>query len=594
MQLEDIPALRSYLASKLASLYVSIDAVQLTVHRDGRSDADPLALADYIIALLKHEKPPAELKAFCTSQLVDFLHEHTTAFVDRLFQRIETGRDFEEKPAEPARATAEDIAMAPSETRMSVTMQPPTRPMERMQQHDQHIPMRDHSRSYSDEEEGERHYRPRRGEPERHRNRSRSPSASRHHGGSQPNQQQYGYGRPVRGYQQRTLSSGLRSQPGRYAPRGGRMVGNAPMHQRSETRLVIDRIPAEFCSISAVNEYFQRFGSVVNITVQPEYQRARIEYATKEQANAAYTSPEVIFGNRFVKVFWDHEDYPSSSLPPSAQAALAMPRRLSQSSSGPMPMESSSSQPGLRVDAAAARRQEALRGMLELQKQKQELLVKYISQQKELLQKLESKSLPEAERQEMLASLRAIDDLIKTLKVSGFPESPEKKPSLSSSASPSPHQTHQPILRGGPVQRGRGGSLVSRGAHRLDLRPTALLLNPVPARVGKDIGAIRKLFEPYGEIKNVTLSSSDPQGAIVSFARRPDAEKAMQYISKTDLGEPFQLEWHQASSSSSSSPSPSPPLHVSSNPSPPQVGSNVHDQPESMDHIAFEEDPMTA
>lgn len=39
-----------------------------------RSDADPGALADYIIALLKHEKPPAELKTFCISQLEDFLH----------------------------------------------------------------------------------------------------------------------------------------------------------------------------------------------------------------------------------------------------------------------------------------------------------------------------------------------------------------------------------------------------------------------------------------------------------------------------------------------------------------------------------------
>jgi RNA-binding protein 26 len=45
-----------------------------------RSDADPAALADYIIALLKHEKPPAELKSFCAGQLVDFLHGSTGIF----------------------------------------------------------------------------------------------------------------------------------------------------------------------------------------------------------------------------------------------------------------------------------------------------------------------------------------------------------------------------------------------------------------------------------------------------------------------------------------------------------------------------------
>ncbi len=51
--------------------------------RPFRSDTDPGALADYIIALLKHEKPPTELKAFCISQLVDFLHDSTCCAVAR-------------------------------------------------------------------------------------------------------------------------------------------------------------------------------------------------------------------------------------------------------------------------------------------------------------------------------------------------------------------------------------------------------------------------------------------------------------------------------------------------------------------------------
>lgn len=39
------------------------------------SDADPAMLADYIIALLKHDKENDELKELCVSQLDDFLQQ---------------------------------------------------------------------------------------------------------------------------------------------------------------------------------------------------------------------------------------------------------------------------------------------------------------------------------------------------------------------------------------------------------------------------------------------------------------------------------------------------------------------------------------
>lgn len=45
------------------------------------SDSDPGALADYMLALLRHEKPRDELKAFCINQLGDFLHERKPRFI---------------------------------------------------------------------------------------------------------------------------------------------------------------------------------------------------------------------------------------------------------------------------------------------------------------------------------------------------------------------------------------------------------------------------------------------------------------------------------------------------------------------------------
>lgn len=345
------------------------------------------------------------------------------------------------------------------------------------------------------------------------------------------------------------------------------------------TRLVVDKIPSAYCSIAKVNEYFERFGKIINITVHPEIQRARIEFSSREEAMAAHSCPDVLFENRFVKVYRDHEDLPTPTI---VRPAPAAPARPPPTVSPPMPSAAS-----VAWAEAAHKKQEALKGMLELQRQRQELLQRYITQQKELLSILETKSLPEGDKQEMLQKLRSIDELIKSLDgsmgkaaaaspagadasaqtdqsppESGEGDSPASATSLVKSAPASAAVT--PILRGGPAfyarGRGRGGyyggayyqphhgpSLnrqASLAAHRLDLRPTAFIIKPIPAQVGADIGSIRKLFAPYGEIKNISIDGDDGSSAIVSFARRTDAEKAHQFISKADFGgESFELHW---------------------------------------------------
>ncbi len=51
-------------------------------------DADPEVLADYVLALLKHESSEAELQALLTEQLEDFLAAETEPFVAKIFQAI--------------------------------------------------------------------------------------------------------------------------------------------------------------------------------------------------------------------------------------------------------------------------------------------------------------------------------------------------------------------------------------------------------------------------------------------------------------------------------------------------------------------------
>ncbi|XP_057872633.2 zinc finger CCCH domain-containing protein 27 [Cryptomeria japonica] len=55
------------------------------------TEADPALLANYIVALLKNNKPKKELQKLCVDKLYDFLGDETKSFVIKLFHAIEDG-----------------------------------------------------------------------------------------------------------------------------------------------------------------------------------------------------------------------------------------------------------------------------------------------------------------------------------------------------------------------------------------------------------------------------------------------------------------------------------------------------------------------
>jgi RNA-binding protein 26 len=57
-------------------------------HPNTRCDADPIALAKYIMALLKKNKPESDLRNTCLSQLEVFLNTETQSFVNVLFKTL--------------------------------------------------------------------------------------------------------------------------------------------------------------------------------------------------------------------------------------------------------------------------------------------------------------------------------------------------------------------------------------------------------------------------------------------------------------------------------------------------------------------------
>uniref|UniRef100_H3AJT1 RNA binding motif protein 27 n=1 Tax=Latimeria chalumnae TaxID=7897 RepID=H3AJT1_LATCH len=74
MIIENVEALKSWLAKLLEPV----------------CEADPSALANYVVALVKKDKPEKELKAFCADQLDVFLQKETSGFVDKLFECLNT------------------------------------------------------------------------------------------------------------------------------------------------------------------------------------------------------------------------------------------------------------------------------------------------------------------------------------------------------------------------------------------------------------------------------------------------------------------------------------------------------------------------
>ncbi|TRY58110.1 hypothetical protein DNTS_025528, partial [Danionella cerebrum] len=74
MIIDNVDALKSWLAKLLEPI----------------CDADPSALANYVVALVKKDKAEKELRALCADQLDVFLQKETTAFVNKLFECLTT------------------------------------------------------------------------------------------------------------------------------------------------------------------------------------------------------------------------------------------------------------------------------------------------------------------------------------------------------------------------------------------------------------------------------------------------------------------------------------------------------------------------
>ncbi|KAK2552578.1 RNA-binding protein 26 [Acropora cervicornis] len=113
MQIQSVEALKSWLTTRLESV----------------CDADPAALAKYVVALVKKDKPMEELKDICVDQLEVFLSDETANFVNVLFDALTNSSYMPQVMVEP---TVAPIAVPAPQVVMPITPAPsPVKAQER-------------------------------------------------------------------------------------------------------------------------------------------------------------------------------------------------------------------------------------------------------------------------------------------------------------------------------------------------------------------------------------------------------------------------------------------------------------------------------
>lgn len=338
---------------------------------------------------------------------------------------------------------------------------------------------------------------------------------------------------------------------GRGRGRGGSMRGGFQGHApvaRSQDTLVVENIPPEYLNLVQVNDYFKRFGTITNIQMDEANKKATVTYATPAEASEAHKNPDVIFGNRFVKVYFQRIERPPPSKP------NYMTDKGSNVYLAPELRSAAPERPSM---------DDEKRRVLELRKKRESLVHMQLAEQKALLEKLEGKDLTPQGRSSIMSMLQKLSAEIKaateSLKkdVSSEPlnadnatteELQAKLASLRSEAA-SLGLDASGSFRGGPRGRGMRGAMAYRGRGRgtfnrsmtLDNRTTKVGVSGLPQNY--DMDKLRKHMQSFGE-----YTSIEPDGdqMVVTYKTRASGERAMRASGSMPEASEASFQWVEA------------------------------------------------
>ncbi|ORX43763.1 hypothetical protein BCR36DRAFT_140217 [Piromyces finnis] len=364
-----------------------------------------------------------------------------------------------------------------------------------------------------------------------------------------------------------------RSGRGRGRGRGG-FGFNRHRQSAKQSILNIENIPPEYFAIDKINNYFKKFGTILNINLSPRHYKATIQFSQYNEANQAYNSPDPIFGNRFVKLYWakTESEENDNSIQNEAEG-IESPQSKNKSLEEEKPALSSEEMEQINI-------------------MKKSMISRHLEKQKAFMKQVENPNLTKPEKEEILNNIRLITESVKHI----MNASPQNIKILAGNIlqQPKETETNKPVEekaventkltaeeqllkekveslkteaanlgidasaitaaaatsasvpslrgRGGFRARGRGIHSWGRGGRsfRLDNRPTKLLIKGF----SKDQQTqIKQHFELFGIVENF-LVSKDNQSAIVHYQTRPQAEQAYIYGKKVEgINETLELSW---------------------------------------------------
>ncbi|KAF9073733.1 hypothetical protein BDP27DRAFT_1318062 [Rhodocollybia butyracea] len=356
--------------------------------------------------------------------------------------------------------------------------------------------------------------------------------------------------------------------------------------KRKDKTLVLEKIPEDKLSLSQVNDWFTRFGTVTNVAIDQGQKKALISFSTHEEAHAAWKSEDAVFNNRFVKVFWHR---PMEGHGEAGRRALAASAPvLAKASTNEASLSSSET-----TSTSAPPRKASVSSTATALAAKQQLLEQQIAEQKSLMASLSTASSPE-EKKQIMDRFKQLDGEMKA--ASSTSPVPPKAPTVddklqkererldkeldlrSSDADASPEgaettedlqvklarlkaeaaslgisdDPHTPSYSAAPYRGYRGRGRGSRGTYfrggprggpprthmSLDNRPKKLLVKGASSETEQ---ALRDWYETTGQMESVTQTDSGDM--IVSFRTRPAAEQGLAKGTSIPMIGSVQVSW---------------------------------------------------
>jgi len=201
-------------------------------------------------------------------------------------------------------------------------------------------------------------------------------------------------------------SANTRGRGGRGRGRGRGAFGfNRHRQSIKQPILNIENIPPEYFAIDKINNYFKKFGTIININLNPRHYKATIQFSQYNEANQAYNSPDPIFGNRFVKLYWAKTE--SEENETSSQNEESISNTNQNNNANVSPKSKSGEEEKSTGPALSSEEMEQINIM------KKSMISRQLEKQKAFMKQVENPNLTKPEKDEILNNIRLIAESVK-------------------------------------------------------------------------------------------------------------------------------------------------------------------------------------